>query len=193
MNDSALPSHLVTSQSRCPPVHQRQTGYKWMNEWRGMWVRYWWRIITEKKHNCPKDKHLEEVLTMKFYLHSESAFFWMVVFMMRSNKIDSKLMVSATLDYNKPTSASMSTRGRRQCTHLVLPNAFVPPKDTIHDHIYIWAPSTTGACLWQWLPTWHLYNSMADILFGRVRERNAECQSGPTVLVRDKRVLCWNN
>lgn len=36
----------------------------------------------------------------------------MVVFMKRSNKIESKLMVSATLDYNKSTPDSMSTRGK---------------------------------------------------------------------------------
>lgn len=32
--------------------------------------------------------------------------------------------------------------GAKTMPHSTLPNAFVPPKDTIYDHLYIWTPST---------------------------------------------------
>lgn len=142
---------------------------------------------------CRKTKVIVAYMTLKSCLHPESAFLWWLYSWEDTKQCTQKLLLLSTLEYNEHASASMSTKGKDNAPSYTAKCLCSSKGHHIWPSLHLGAKHCTGACLWPWLPTWHLYSSMADILFGRARERNAECQSGPTVLVWDIRVLCWNN
>lgn len=169
-----------------------------MNEWMndgGMWVTYWLSPVPDavKHHKHSNDTKKKS----KNGYNQISSSLWISIFLpicswQDPTKFTQKLLLS-TLNNNESVSASMSTRGKDNAlSHST--KCFCSSKRPPTWHaLHLDTKHCTGACLRQWLATWHLYNSMAAILFGRARERNAECQSGPTVLVGHIRVLCWNN